>query len=38
MKQSGGLFNLHWRGHRIQVIFNTTEGGNHWNHLHVGVR
>ena len=38
MQQNGGLFNLYWRGHRIQVIFNTNEGGNHYNHLHVGVR
>ena len=32
MKVKGGLFNI--GGH--QVIFNTTEGGNHWNHLHLG--
>lgn len=31
-KQRGGLYNI--GGH--QVIFNTTKGGNHWNHLHLG--
>jgi hypothetical protein len=30
----GGLFNVGG----YQVIFNTTEGGNHYNHLHVGLR
>jgi hypothetical protein len=34
----GGLFNLQYGGHRVQVIFNTNEGGDHFNHLHVGVR
>jgi len=32
MKQKGGLYNV--GGH--QIIFRTTEGGNHWNHLHLG--
>lgn len=32
-KQKGGLYNING----YQVIFNTTEGGNHWNHLHVGL-
>jgi hypothetical protein len=36
-KISGGLFNLTWRGRRVQVIFNTHEGGDHTNHLHVGL-
>lgn len=31
-KVRGGLFNVGgW-----QIIFNTDEGGNHWDHLHVG--
>lgn len=34
LKQTGGLFNIG----PYQVIFNTNEGGNHFNHLHVGVR
>lgn len=33
LKQTGGLFNVN--GH--QVIFNTHEGGDHTNHLHVSA-
>jgi hypothetical protein len=33
-KQRGGLFNIGG----YQIIFNTNEGGNHYNHLHVGIR
>ena len=33
MKQTGGLFNINGR----QIIFNSMEGGNHFNHLHVGL-
>lgn len=33
-KQKGGLYNV--GGH--QIIFNTTEGGNHWNHLHISAK
>lgn len=33
-KQTGGVFNVG----KYQVIFNTTDGGNHFNHLHVGLR
>lgn len=37
-KQQGGLFNLPYgKRRRIQIIFNTNEGGNHFTHLHVGV-
>jgi hypothetical protein len=36
-KATGGIYNLTWKGRRVQIIFNTTEGGNHWNHLHVGI-
>lgn len=32
--QKGGLFNVG----RYQIIFNSNEGGNHYNHLHVGLR
>jgi len=35
-KQTGGLFNIgHW-----QIIFNTylQQGGNHYNHMHIGWR
>lgn len=38
LKQTGGLYNLQWNGHRVQIIFNTHEGGDHTNHLHVGIR
>lgn len=34
----GGLFNVSWKGHRVQVIVNTYLGGNHYNHAHLGVR
>ena len=37
-QQRGGVFNLNRGGHRIQIIFNSNVGGNHYNHLHVGVR
>jgi hypothetical protein len=32
-RKTGGLFNVG----RYQIIFATDEGGNHYNHLHVGV-
>lgn len=31
--RKGGLFNIGG----YQIIFKTTIGGNHWNHLHVGL-
>lgn len=38
-QQTGGLYNLPYGNHgrRIQIIFNTQEGGDHTNHLHIGV-
>jgi hypothetical protein len=33
-KQTGGLFNINGR----QIIFNSMEGGNHYDHLHIGIR
>ena len=33
-KQRGGLFNIGG----YQIIFNSSIGGNHYNHLHVGLR
>jgi hypothetical protein len=33
-KQKGGVFNINGK----QVIFNSMVGGNHYNHLHVGIR
>jgi hypothetical protein len=35
---AGGLFTLTHKGQRIQCIWKTNEGGNHHNHVHVGVR
>lgn len=34
MKQSGGAYQVG----RYQILFNTKVGGNHFNHLHVGLR
>jgi hypothetical protein len=34
----GGLFTFEHGGQRIQCIWKTDEGGNHHNHVHVGVR
>jgi hypothetical protein len=36
--QSGGLFTFTHGNQRIQCIWKTNEGGNHHNHVHVGVR
>lgn len=27
-----------WRGHRVQIGWLTLNGGNHYNHVHVGLR
>jgi hypothetical protein len=34
----GGLHNCSWKGHRVQVIWKTYIGGNHFNHVHLGCR
>jgi hypothetical protein len=34
----GGLVDIHAAGVRIQVIWKTDQGGNHHNHVHVGVK
>jgi hypothetical protein len=37
-RAQGGIYNIPYgRNRRIQVIFNTNEGGDHHNHVHVGV-
>lgn len=33
----GGAFTFHRGGRRIQIIFNSQVGGDHTDHLHVGV-
>jgi hypothetical protein len=43
MAQQGGLFNITPRsgilkGRRVQVIWKTNQGGNHHNHVHVGIQ
>jgi hypothetical protein len=34
----GGLFTIRRGGLRIQVIWKTVQGGNHYDHVHVGIR
>ena len=34
----GGLVDIHVAGIRIQIIWKTDEGGNHHDHVHVGVK
>ena len=36
--RTGGLFNFNHEDQRIQCIWKTDVGGNHHNHVHVGVR
>lgn len=43
MAQKGGVFNVtpksgRFKGHRVQVLWKTMVGGNHHNHVHVGIR
>lgn len=40
---NGGLHTFYWKApnganYRIQIIYNTYAGGNHYTHLHLGVR
>lgn len=34
----GGLVNVNHAGYRFQIIWKTNEGGNHFNHVHVGIK
>jgi Transglycosylase SLT domain len=36
--ERGGLYTLYHRGLRIQCIWKTYEGGDHYNHVHIGAR
>jgi hypothetical protein len=36
--QRGGLFTIRRGALRIQIIWKTLDGGNHYHHVHVGVR
>jgi hypothetical protein len=29
---------IHYRGYRVQLLYRTNVGGNHFNHIHVGAR
>lgn len=33
----GGIFNFETPQGRVQILWRTLEGGNHYNHVHVGV-
>ena len=35
---NGGLYNINHRGRRIQIIWKTNVGGNHHDHVHVGIK
>jgi len=35
--RGGGLFSIYPSGLRVQCIWKTNAGGNHHNHVHVGV-
>jgi hypothetical protein len=35
----GGVFpSGSWNGHRVQILWKTMTGGNHFNHVHIGVK
>lgn len=43
MARGGGVWNITptsgpYKGHRIQILWKTNVGGNHHNHVHIGVR
>lgn len=33
-----GVLNVNLHGYRVQMLYRTNVGGNHFNHVHVGVR
>lgn len=35
--REGGIHNFNVQGKRVQIIWKTNSGGNHFNHVHVGV-
>jgi hypothetical protein len=37
-KSSGGAFNRNAHGFRFQLIHRSMIGGNHYNHVHFGVK
>lgn len=36
--KNGGLYNVTYKGKRVQVIWKTSSGGNHYDHVHIGIR
>lgn len=36
--KNGGLYNINTEYGRVQIIWKTQEGGNHHDHVHVGIR
>lgn len=35
---NGGLYNIQYKGKRVQIIWKTNTGGNHYDHVHVGIK
>jgi hypothetical protein len=35
---SGGVLERRLNGYRVQLLYRTNVGGNHYNHVHVGSR
>lgn len=38
LARAGGVWNFNRGGYRYQILWKTNEGGNHFNHVHVGAR
>jgi hypothetical protein len=37
LARKGGVFNFNTKAGRVQILWRTLTGGNHFNHVHVGV-
>jgi hypothetical protein len=37
MARKGGVFNFETKAGRVQILWRTLTGGNHYNHVHVGL-
>jgi hypothetical protein len=37
MARRGGVFNFETKSGRVQILWRTLTGGNHYNHVHVGL-
>lgn len=38
LARKGGVFNFQTSHGRVQILWKTLTGGNHYNHVHIGVR